>query len=139
MNADIYTINADGSGLANVTNTNALVEREPDWSPDGTKFAYHDGTHISVMNADGSNPTQITGPMSNQYEPGWSPDGTRIAYTSYETGYPEIFAVNPDGSQPVNLTNDVWHDGTPSWSPDGRIAFTTNRHASFRSTTSRYT
>ncbi len=60
---DIYTMNADGSGVTRVTN-NAVGDAEPAWSPDGTKIAFEScGRHheeIYTMNADGSAVTRLT-------------------------------------------------------------------------------
>ena len=56
-NAEIYVINADGSGLTNLTNDPGN-DYDPDWSPDGRQIAFsstRDGNYeIYVMNADGS-------------------------------------------------------------------------------------
>src|SRR5215208_3831615 len=53
---DIYTMNADGSGVTRLTNDPAR-DIQPAWSPDGTKIAFvsiRDGnTEVYVMNADG--------------------------------------------------------------------------------------
>jgi TolB protein len=38
-NAEIYAMNADGSGQANLT-TNPASDSDPAWSPDGTKIAF---------------------------------------------------------------------------------------------------
>ena len=40
---DIWTMNADGSGQVNLTNTSA-PELDPAWSPDGSKIVFKDGT-----------------------------------------------------------------------------------------------
>src|SRR5215213_7476480 len=59
-NAEIYSMNADGSNLRNLTN-NQASDTEPEISPDGTKIAFvstRDGgilnPEIYVMNSDGS-------------------------------------------------------------------------------------
>jgi Tol biopolymer transport system component len=81
-NPDIFVMNADGSGLTNLTQ-NPLAEYDPAWSPDGTKIAYYagsclrDGTQdfeIYTMNADGSGQTNVTNsPAVCDIQPDWQP------------------------------------------------------------------
>jgi dipeptidyl aminopeptidase/acylaminoacyl peptidase len=71
----IYTVNADGSNLAQLTH--AIVDADPSWSPDGSGIAYSsitDGdTEIVIMNADGSRQTRITHSPGQDSGPAWKP------------------------------------------------------------------
>jgi Tol biopolymer transport system component len=105
----------------------------PEWSPDGTKIAFEScrggNGDIYVMNADGSNQTNLTNNPTWDASPSWSPDGTKIAFSSGRDGNSEIYVMNRDGSQQTNLTNNPTSDGGPAWSPDGtKIAFESNRN-----------
>lgn len=131
--ADIYLINADGSGIINLTNHPAN-DFSPDWSPDGSQLVFRtnrDGNHeIYVMNADGSNPVNLTNHTAEERSPAWSPDGTQIAFASNRDGNFEIYVMNADGSAITRLTNDPALDEYPTWSPDGgQIAFAAFRHS----------
>ncbi|MBU4511368.1 peptidoglycan DD-metalloendopeptidase family protein [bacterium] len=78
--------------------------------------SYRDGDlEIYVMNADGSNQTNITNNGWN-WDPCFSPDGTKIAFESGRDGNGEIYVMNADGSNQTRLTNDPANDyREPSW------------------------
>lgn len=125
--ADIFVINADGSGQTNLTNTAEPVrEGNPSWSVTG-KIAYHrnpfnTSAQIWVMNADGSGQIQFPGiTQPFPIEPAWSPDGTKLAFVSGA----DIWVINADGTNEQRVTNSTVGETDPSWSPDGsKIVFT---------------
>ena len=133
-NNEIYSMNADGSGLLRLT-SNGADDSQAAWSPDGSKMAFmsnRSGSYeIWVMNAsDGSGLVQLTNTGSSvSGQPAWSPDGSKIAFTSNRSGgnY-EIFVMNANGSGVTRLTSISGDDAEPVWSPDGtKIVFSSTR------------
>ena len=119
---EIYSMYADGSGLARLTNDPGATEPAP--SPDGTRLAFVTASgHIAIANADGTGAvtTGLTGAF-----PTWSPDGSRIAYASGAGTISGIAIADADGTNQVTLFQDdpaTFYD--LAWSPDGsKIAFT---------------
>ena len=79
---------------------------------------------VYVMNADGSDPLNLTRNPAEDWYPAWSPDCRRIVFMSNRDGNFEIYTMRSDGSEVRRLTADTAMDERPAWSPDGRkIAF----------------
>lgn len=129
----IWVMNFDGGDPVNLTPESAHFGQAA-WSPDGSRIAYvrcvspapcnydetagtEDNWDIWVINADGSNPTQLTNYTTSEVAPAWSPDGTRIAYVAYRDGNAEIYVMNADGSGQVNVSNHPAEDYGPAWRP----------------------
>jgi TolB protein len=129
---DIVLLPTDGSAETVVTSGRAGDSWGPVWSPDGkriTLVSNRDANgelndEIWVMNADGSDPVDLTNSPAYDRDPTWSPDATRIAFFTGPEGSPDLEVMNADGSDPRTLVPSVEDGGEPSWSPDGReIAF----------------
>jgi Tol biopolymer transport system component len=120
---DIYIANADGSDSTRLTFDKN--DHSPVWSPDGTKIAFvlgiGDVEQIGVMNADGSNPHQLTETEGLNTAPSWSPDGTKISFVSWDGSNSDIYVMDADGSNVQRITDDPTHEDQPVWSPDGRL------------------
>ena len=151
-NPEIYVMDAAGNNQHRLTN-HPDKDFRPVWSPDGKRIAFssnRDGHvhfihgwstyEIYVMDADGSNPQNLTNDPNNDRDPSWSPDGKYIVFVSNRDrdkdrdGHfnSEIYVMDADGGNPQNLTNDRNVDGAPSWSPDGkRIVFSSTRDGHF--------
>jgi TolB protein len=124
---DVWSINADGTGLTRLTRS-PWPQFDATWSPDGALIAFRSerggDSEIWVMKPDGSGQRRLTRGIS----PAWSPDGSMIAYAAPPTSAaPSRLAImNADGSGQHRLPNTPGGE-YPSWSPDGkRIAFNSN-------------
>ena len=114
---------ADGSGMPETVTA--------DFATAGLPFtgtlAFADVLGIELINADGTNPRQLTTAPDYNYDsdPAWSRGGDRIAFTRLEAnGHAAIYVIESDGTNLVRLSPSGEHDYEPAWSPDGqRIAF----------------
>jgi len=143
LEIEIYSIQADGSGLVNLTNHPA-IDSYPVWSPDGRQIAFLSdrrgggGMDVYVMNADGSQPRLVYALPAQSPEPegrqagetpgifwlSWSPDGqyilaeARLAHVSQGAlGEKCLVIARVDGEGGMCVSNLDFT--APQWSPDG--------------------
>jgi Tol biopolymer transport system component len=110
---DIWVAEADGSNPVRLT-THLATDRSPRWSPDGTEIAFssnRDGDfEIFVMNADGSDPHQVTfNTGAHDRIPSWSADAAQIVY---DKDFTEIYATDADGGGGERKLADGFVPGT---------------------------
>ncbi len=110
----------------------SVINSYPNPSPDGKRVLFQSNRtgrwEIYVMNADGSDPTQLTDRPGDNVTPVWSPDGKRIALAASPGGNSDIYVMNADGSEWKRLTDHPGDDSHPHWSADGsRIVFNSPR------------
>ena len=133
----IAVVDPDGAAPQLLTQTERPTDAEdqgPVWAPDGSQIAFvrlnitaepRDMTAVFVMNADGTDPRQITPWELRAADIDWSPDGSLISFRSEETGNDfvgDLYTVRPDGTGLSQLTDN---DGNSqvlasSFSPDSK-------------------
>jgi TolB protein len=128
-NWDVYTMNADGSGVVRLT-TDPGVDTQPSFSPDGQRIAFASdraGNYdVYTMNADGSGVVRLTTDPGVDTQPSFSPSGAQIAFIGKRgaSWYGDVYLMNADGTDQVRLTTQGGIEDGPTFSPDGqRIAF----------------
>ena len=141
---EIFIVNADGTGLSQITNDGAGA-LSPVWSPDGRTMAYSgkrdDNWDIYTMPAPlpgqeedfQPEPRRLVLAEGNDLSPIYSPTGDRIVFESNRDGNAEIYVMNADGSNQRNVSNSPSvDDHGPVWSPDGkRILFYSGREGNW--------
>jgi Tol biopolymer transport system component len=137
--SDVFIVNVDAAATGqqapiNITNSETLIEDDPNWSPDGQRIVYtaHDvnddpvvstTAEVFVINADGA-PVRLTFNSEEERAPVWSPDGSKIAFMCRYGGTDfEICVMNPDGSGLVQVTENTVQELSIRWSVDGQKFF----------------
>jgi tricorn protease len=122
---DIFTVPAEHGNPRNLTNSPAVHEVDPGWSPDGQWISYFsDRTgewELYLRPQKGGDEIRITkdgGDTRYRYNPEWSPDSKKIAYSDKKM---RLWYVDIDKKEPV-LVDTAEFPSRPkaSWSPDSR-------------------
>jgi Tol biopolymer transport system component len=133
-NAEICVMDASGFNQRCLTNERTPNKKpdktkpddtHPSWSPDSQRIAFVStrertrNRQVFVMNADGSNPVNVTKKISTDDLPAWSCDGQTIAFTSNRDGLvKDIYNTALDGSVQARLTHTTkGGDFDPAYQP----------------------
>jgi TolB protein len=134
MTGQIYAVNPDGTGLAQLTHVaQGQTAADPAWSPDGRHIAFSSDmsgpVRLWIMDANGRHARMVAGDRPNvtDFHPSYTPDGRRLVFSRCVGDHCAIYSIRVDGTHRRALT--TLHTGVfdikPSVSPDGRrIAFT---------------
>ncbi|MGH9819416.1 MAG: TolB family protein, partial [Pyrinomonadaceae bacterium] len=131
-NADIYTIDSDGSGLRQLTDDPA-PDMSPSYSANGKEifFArdFYGQPKLFRMNVDGSDARRVTDKSGYELLPALSPDGGTLLFSgdrqNGESRGLDIFSIdlNTPGVERILLSRPL-HDVEATFSPDGKkVAF----------------
>lgn len=120
----LYIINADGSGLRQVTSgdTNDI---QPAWSPDGELITFHRNCELWVIRPDSSGGRRLLEGTDEfcAVVMVWSPDSQQVAFSNFVGGvHREVWVVNHDGTNPhlVHSFDRPLEGMDLAWNPDGR-------------------
>ena len=128
----IYVMNADGTGQTRLTDPPGQAA-DPAWSPDEQRVVFARNGDLWIMDADGSNETQLSslagseGARRGRRMDSASRSSTTVRQAARRSGDP----LDPAGRhrpesdhRSVGGCEAFRHTGDPDWSPDGtRIVF----------------
>jgi len=137
----IYAVNPDGTGLAQLTHEpQGISAQGPDWSPDGSRIVFSRFNQskgigrIWIMNADGTGQRLLAAepPGRSDIQPSYAPDGGHIVFTRCLPNFEHcaIWIMRSDGTRrhlviPFIPAPNETSNFDPRVSPDGRrITFT---------------
>ena len=115
---DLYLINADGTGLRQLTK-DRYGDMQPTWSPDGKTIAFASDRDtdfevlrlgrwkVSLYDLAANTVTEIPGQAGLNINPQWAPDGRSLIFVSDRTGTANLFLYDLDAKEHYQLTNVV--------------------------------
>ena len=130
-NAEIYVMNADGTGATRLTNE-PTTDGRPVFTPDGQTIVFHSSRtagkqQIWAVNVDGTGLTQLTRDSIN-FAPAVSPDGQTVAYVSIRDKNYDIWLMARDGSNQRRFTpTPQIKESEPRFLRDGTLAYLVER------------
>ena len=122
-NADLYTCDADGQGIMQITHDNVAAVG-PRWAPNGRDIYYTSflkGYPAVYRMVAGSERKALAALQGLNTGAAVAPDGSRVAIILSYQGNPELYSLSLGGGQLTRLTQTPHGaEASPCWSPDGR-------------------
>jgi TolB protein len=158
---DLYSMDIDGTDIRRLTEE-VGYDGGAFFSPDNKRIVYRahhpkaeaeiqayrellaenqvepSNLEIFIMNADGSNKTQVTHNGRSNFAPFFLPNGKRLIYSSNlstpadHQGRPSfhLHVINEDGTHPEQITFNGNFNSFPMFSPDGKqVVWSSDRNA----------
>ena len=120
---DIFLMNADGTGVQQLTFGPEDWAGGPAWSPDGSSIAFssdQDGpTEIFAIELASGDVRLLSNSDLSVGSPAWSPDGAWIAYIEVQGEFSHVWVMDADGNEARQLTFGNFWEQNPTWSADG--------------------
>jgi Tol biopolymer transport system component len=132
---EIFRMQADGTGLFQVTSLPSGGASEPSITADGNTIAFTSSadiagqnpggyTNVFRINADGTGVQRLTS-VSYAFDPQIAANGSVVVYSSLVAGTPHVVVANTDGTEHLEITDPAVFSWKPSVDDTGTwMAFT---------------
>jgi tricorn protease len=125
---EIFTIPSDKGDIRNLTNSPAVADRDPAWSPDGKWICYFSDEpgeyELQVREQNGMGAVKhinLGNPPSYFYSPVWSPDSKKILYTDKRLN---VWIADVATGKLTKADTDRYdtpnRNLNPAWAPDSK-------------------